>query len=86
MWMIAGSIRGGIISGKVEIREVRRGMPRGIISRRCVEARPMNARRRRTGRKVRRDHGSDLKNSRKRKKGGGRERGRMAAEGARKTS
>lgn len=27
----------------------------------------MNARRRRTGRKVRRDHGSDLKNSRKRK-------------------
>lgn len=40
----------------------------GVTSRRCVEARPMNARRRRTGRKVRRDHGSDLKNSRKGRK------------------
>lgn len=32
------------------------------------KARPMNARRRRTGRKVRRDHGSDLNNSGEQKK------------------
>lgn len=84
--MIVRSIQ-RYISGKVEmIAQLRRGTPCGVTSRRCVEARPMNARRRRTGRKVRRDHGSDLKNSRKRGKKTveeGRERGEETRERAR---